>query len=94
MTTAAAKVRYSPPDHDTYITVLSRMDPTSCFVPGLPQDRVLYMLACEEAIKAVPMNDPPKGAFNRERYVRERLADAIAVRDRWYRNNLPAEGRA
>lgn len=94
MTTAAAKVRYQHNDRETYVDVLSRIEPHTCAIDGISLDPVLFKVACLEATQAVPLNDAPAGAYNRERYVRERLADAVAYRNRWYRLNLPAEGRA
>lgn len=94
MTTVAAKTRYVHGDRETYVDVLSRVDPASCSVDGLTLDMALYKVACEAATQAVPLNDAPKGAFAREQYVRERLQYAVDFRNRWYRLNLPAEGRA
>lgn len=93
MTTAAAKVRYVHGDRETYVDVLSRIEPHTCAVDG-SLDPALYRVACLEATQAVALNDAPAGAFNRQRYVVERLQDAVEFRNRWYSNHLPAEGRA
>lgn len=94
MTTAAAKVRYSYNDLQTYVRVLRNVEVESCFPDGMPQRPDLFIGACYAATEAVPLNDAPEGAFNRQAYVAQRLTDAVAYRNRWYRLNLPAEGRA
>lgn len=92
MTTAAAKVRYSHNDRETYVDVLWRVDPLGAFPDGRIADPVLFKQACLEATLAVPLNDAPKGAFGRRAYVEQRLHEAVEFRNRWYRERLMTEG--
>lgn len=94
MTTVAAKTRYEHNDLATYVHVLGSVDTMSCFPDGMPRDPVLYNVACVEAAHAVPLNDAPAGAFNRQAYVAQRLQEAVDFRNRFYRANLPAQGHA
>ena len=94
MTTAAAKLRYAHNDQETYVHVLRNVEPLSCFPSGVAEDPSLFMRACYAATEAVPLNDAPAGAFNRHAYVVERLQEAVEYRNKFYRLNLPAEGRA
>lgn len=85
MTAVRDKTRYTPADLDTYLTVLHSTDVHSCFSDeGLPPDPVLFKLACLHAAHAVPLNDPPRGAFNVDAYVRTRLQEALDARNRYY----------
>lgn len=90
MTTAAAKTRYAHGDRETYADVLSRINPVSAFPEGRVEDATLYQRACWEATQAVPLNDAPAGAFNRQAYVRQRLHEAVEFRNKWYRDHLKA----
>ena len=84
MTAVRDKTRYTPPDRYTYLTVLERTAVEPLLADGVPFDNEAFTQACEHAIHAVPMNDPPKGAFNVHAYTSMRLQEAIDIRNRHY----------
>ena len=90
MTTVKQRTHYTPPDLATYMHVLENTAVDSC-LHDLPSDPVAFKLACLHAAHAVPLNDPPRGAFNVDAYVRQRLQEALDYRNRYYRSHLKRE---
>ena len=96
--------RYTPTDLSLYLHVLKTVEPLSCFgfdKPHIPfdgsiqpLDPELFHRACFEAAHAVPMTI--SSLTNKHIATREisgRLQEAIAYRNRFYRENLKAVGR-
>lgn len=85
--------RYTHNDLNLYLHVLRTVEPMSCFAGGVTSDPELFQRACYEAAYAVPMTISSlvnKHIATRE--ISERLQEAVAYRNRWYRDNLPATG--
>lgn len=87
--------KYTPADLDLYLHVLRTVEPMSCLAGGaLVSDPELFQRACFEAAHAVPMTiSSLTNKHIAKREIGERLQEAVAFRNKFYRDNLKPVGR-